>query len=84
MSQPNLSQLTDAELLVEAKKMKKESIIQAFIIGFLIGIILFSVFYKSVGWFTLIPLYMIFKVFHNPERNKALKQVLKERGLDLS
>ncbi|MEM1411258.1 MAG: hypothetical protein AAGH19_02790 [Pseudomonadota bacterium] len=34
----------------------------AFFIGFLIGIVIFSVSVNSWGWFTLIPLYMAYKL----------------------
>lgn len=84
MKQEELSVLTDIELLVEAKKMKSAEIMSATLIGFMIGIIIFSIWKNTIGLFTLIPLYFIFRVFHNPknnEKNKALKGVLKERGL---
>jgi hypothetical protein len=84
MKQEELSELTDIELLVEAKKMKSAEIMSATLIGFMIGIIIFSIWKNTIGLFTLIPLYFIFRVFHNPknnEKNKALKGVLKERGL---
>ncbi|WP_299215734.1 FUSC family protein [uncultured Aquimarina sp.] len=76
-----LSELTDSELLDEAKKMKSASIINAALIGFMFGIIVYSILQNSVGLFTLIPLFFIFKVFHKPEKNKALKRLLKERKL---
>ncbi|WP_378178019.1 FUSC family protein [Aquimarina sp. SS2-1] len=76
-----LSELTDQELLDEARKMKSSSIINAVLIGFMIGIIVYSVINNTVGFFTLIPLFFIFKVFHKPKRNKELKKLLKERKL---
>jgi hypothetical protein len=85
MTQQELSQLTDIELLVETKKMKSAETLSAVLIGFMIGIIIFSIWKNSIGLFTLIPLYFIFRVFHNPknnERNKVLKAVLQERGLN--
>lgn len=85
MNQKKLSELTDQELLAEAKKMKSTSIINATLIGVMIGVIIFSIWKNTIGLFTLIPLYFIFKVFHKPkekERNEALKAMLKERNLD--
>ncbi len=85
MKKEELSELTDQELLDLAKKMKSSSIINAFLIGLMIGIIIFSVVKNSIGFFTLIPLYFAFKVFNNPEnneKNRALKEILKERNLD--
>ena len=78
------SELTNQELIAEVKKIKSASIINAFLIGFMIGIIVFSVVKNSVGFFTLIPLFFAFKVFNNPENNKnnkALKDELKARNL---
>jgi riboflavin transporter FmnP len=78
------SELTNQELLDETKKIKSASIINAFLIGFMIGIVIYSVVKSSLGFFTLIPLFIAFKVFNNPESNKnneALKEELKTRNL---
>jgi len=64
--------------------MKSDSIISATLIGFMIGVVIYSVVKNSVGFFTLIPLYFAFRVFHKPENNrmnKELVQLLKERNL---
>jgi riboflavin transporter FmnP len=79
-----LSELTDQEVLAEAKKMKSTSVINAFLIGLMIGIIFYGVVKNSLGFFTLIPLFFAFKVFHNPknnEYNEVLKKELKARKL---
>lgn len=84
MQEKELSALTDEELLAEAKKMKSTAVLNAVLIGFMIGIVIYSVAKNSVGFFTLIPLFFIFKVFNNPEsnqKNTALKKLLKERNL---
>lgn len=82
MSQKLLSEYTDQELLEAAKKMKSESIIHAVLIGCMIGIIIWSILKNTVGLFTLIPLYLAFRVFHKPKKNEELKRLLKERNLD--
>ena len=61
--------------------MKSASVINALLIGFMIGIVIYSIVKNSVGFFTLIPLFFVFKVFHKPEKNKELKKLLKERNL---
>jgi hypothetical protein len=84
MTQKDLSELTDQELLAEAKKMKSSAIINAALIGATFGVIVYSVVKNTWGFFTLIPLFLIFKVFHNPENNRrhlALKELIKERNL---
>lgn len=79
--QKALSKLTDQELLAEAKKMKSSSIQHALLIGFLIGIIIFSVLKSTWGFFTLIPLFFIYRLIKTPDNRQALKEVLKERNL---
>jgi type IV secretory pathway VirB3-like protein len=72
MTQKELSELTDQELLDEAKKMKSTYIINAALIGFMIGIIIFSVVKNSLVLFTLIPLFFVFKITCNSKKDKAL------------
>ena len=81
MTQEELSKLTDQELLDEAKKMKSTSRINALLIGFMIGIIIYSIVKNSLGFFTLIPLFFIYKIFNGSKNYDALKKILKERDL---
>jgi len=81
MDQKDLSQLTDEELLAEAKKLKSDSIINAVFIGVMIGIIIYSIVENSIGFVTLIPLFLAYKAFNNSKNNKELEELLKERGL---
>ncbi len=81
MTQEELSKLTDQELLIEAKKMKSTAIMNAVLIGFLVGIIIYSVVKNSIGFFTLIPLFLLYKFINGSKNDNALKELLKERGL---
>ncbi len=81
MTQKELSELTDQELLAQAKKMKSTAIINALLIGFMIGIIIYSIVKNSIGLFTLIPLFFVYKLFNNSKNNKGLEKLLKERNL---
>ncbi|WP_367390018.1 FUSC family protein [Lewinella sp. LCG006] len=81
MTKEELSQLTDQELLNEAKKMKSASIMSALVIGIMIGVIVWSILKNTVGLFTLIPLYFIWKIANGSKNNKALEKLLKERNL---
>jgi riboflavin transporter FmnP len=82
MKQKELSELTDQELLEEVEKVKSTSIQYALLIGFLIGIVFYSVVKNRLGFFTLIPLYFIYRLINNSEYDpKALEQLLKERNL---
>lgn len=83
MNQKELSELTDQELLDEAKKMKSFSIMNGFLIGFLIGIIVYSIAKNSWGMLTLIPIYFAYKLINDPKnkRKKDIEILLKERNL---
>ena len=83
MNQKELSELTDQELLDEAKKMKSFSIMNGFLIGFLIGIIVYSIAKNSWGMLTLIPLYFAYKLINDPKnkRKKDIEILLKKRNL---
>lgn len=83
MEQTNLSELTDEQLLLEAKQLKSFSIMNAFLIGFLAAIIFVSIYYSAYNISLLIPLFLIYKLVNDP-KNKRTKQVealLKERNL---
>lgn len=81
MKQKELSELTDTERLDEAKKTKSTPIINAVFIGIMIGIVIYSIVKNSFGFFTLIPLFIAYKLFDNSKRNKASEKLLKERNL---
>ncbi len=77
-----LSALTDQELLDRAKKMKTANIINAVLIGFLIGIIFYSIAGNTLGFLTLLPLFLAFKLNNSSKNNRAeLRNILKERNL---
>lgn len=82
MTKEELAALTDQELLEKAKKMKSNAIISALLIGFMVGVIIFSIWKSTIGLFTLIPLIFAFKLFNNSKNDKALKELLKERNLN--
>ena len=82
MEQKTLSELTDQELLQEAKKSKSAVITNAVLIGFLAGIIFYSVMKNTLGFLTLIPLFFIYKLANNSKYNsQEIENLLKERGL---
>jgi len=83
MEQKNLSELTNEELLLEAKEMKSFSIINAFIIGFLAGILFISVYFSAYNLSLLIPLFLIYKLTNDPKNKKAkeIEVLMKERNL---
>jgi hypothetical protein len=76
-----LSSLSDEEILAEAKKMKQARIIHALLIGFMVGIVVYSVAKNTWGLLTLIPLFFIYKLTGKSDHNDALKKIMKERNL---
>ncbi len=60
--------LTDETLLAEVKDNKPSPLIDAFFIGFLVGIILFSLFASTWGLLTLIPLVLAYRLLKKPRR----------------
>jgi riboflavin transporter FmnP len=81
MGQEELAKLSDQELLELAWKMKKSAIWHALVIGFMVGVIIYSVVESTWGLFTLIPLYFIHKLLKNSGQDAAVKRLLKERNL---
>lgn len=90
MEKIEFNKLTNEELLVEKKKLKKSKIFHAIAIGFLAGILIFGVVSwslsseKHIGFLIpmLIPITFIYKILKSPNQNKELEKVLKERNLN--
>jgi hypothetical protein len=81
MNQKELAELSDQELMDEAKINKPSPLVDAFFIGFLIGIIIYSLVANSLGFLTLIPLLLVYLLLKKPKRYEALKKELKVRNL---
>ena len=82
MNQNELSKFTDEELLELTEKNKPSPRLDAFFIGFLIGIVVFSAASNTWGFLTLIPLALIYLFLKKPGRYKALQNELKSRNLN--
>jgi len=82
MEGKTLSELTDQELLAAEKKQKSASIVNALLIGMLIGIIVYGVVDNGFGFFMVIPLFFIYRLANKEKYNKGeLERLLKERNL---
>ncbi|GAA4808808.1 hypothetical protein GCM10011365_16910 [Marinicella pacifica] len=53
------------------KNPSPSPIVNAFMIGFLVGIIIYSVAVNSWGFLTLIPLFLIYKLMQKPKAPKV-------------
>lgn len=74
------SKLTIEELLMEEKKIKKKETISAFIIGFLIGLMIYGVAKNGFGFlYIFLPLLLIGGVYKSSRKLKDnLKQIRTE------
>ncbi len=81
MNQKEISQLTDKQLLEMAKQNKPSPLIDAFFIGFLVGILVYTAAVNTWGIVTLIPLYLIYRLLKKPKQFEALQNELKKRNL---
>jgi hypothetical protein len=89
MDEKDFNLMTDEELLIEKKKLKKSKIFHAIMIGFLTGVLIFGVTSwllsekKRFGFFIpmLIPILFIYKLVKSPNKNIHLETILKERNL---
>ena len=81
MNQKELSELTDKELLEAVKNNKPSPIIDAFFIGFLIGIIIYGAAANAWGFIILLPLFLMYMLLKKPKRYEALKKEMEKRNL---
>lgn len=82
MEKKELTALTDQELLQESKKLKATGTTNALLIGFLIGILAYSIWMNSLGFLSLIPLALIFALVNKSKyKRQELDQELATRKL---
>jgi hypothetical protein len=81
MNEKELAQLTDEELLQVAKNFKPTPVIDALLIGFLMGILIYGAAANAWGFTFLIPLFLIYQFLKKPKQYKALQKELKARKL---
>ena len=82
MKPKHFAGLTDAELLEASKKFKPTPVLDAFLIGFLVGIIIYGVAASTWGFLALIPLTIIYLLLKKPKQYRALQNELKKRQLN--
>ncbi len=79
MKTENLTELSEQELLRKIKSLKTNKIIDATIIGFTIGIAIFSAVKNGFEFFTFFPLILAYLFVRNSTNNKILeKEITKE------
>lgn len=85
MAKQDLTTLSDEELLAAAKKLKSSVTLNAVLIGFVVGIILFSIFSK--GKLGFLSIFLVLLIYQIDKRTKAdkkeMEEALKARNLKL-
>lgn len=81
MSPIELTQLSDEALLQALKNNKPSPILDAFFIGFLVGILIYGAAANTWGFLFLLPLYLIYLFLKKPKRYEALKKEAEKRAL---
>ncbi len=70
MEQNESSELIHQKLMEGSKKNKTSPIVDAFFIGFLVGIIIYSIAVNSWGFLSLIPLFLIYRLLKKSKKNE--------------
>jgi hypothetical protein len=73
--------ITDEDLLAEEKRTRSYRTYDAVIIGFLIGVALYSIANKGFGLLTFLPLVYLPIAGRNRKRRQELMKELDNRGL---
>ena len=78
MDAQNLTELSDLELLQKIKTIKTNKIVDALIIGFTFGIVIYSAVKNGFGFFTFFPLLITYVIVRNSANNKILEQEIQK------
>lgn len=81
MKENEFAQLSDQELLAKKKQLKSSNIINAVIIGVLIGVVIYSVIKNGFGFVTFLPLLFVYFIVKNQNESRELEKEIKSRNL---
>jgi hypothetical protein len=82
MTEEELSQLSDQEFLAYSKQRRSSAILHASLIGFSVGIIIYSIANSTWGLVTLIPIFFVYRLTRGSNDTVAFNKELKRRGLN--
>lgn len=75
----NLATLNDQQLVKKLKSLQTNKIIDATMVGFTIGIVVYGAINHGFGFFTFFPLVLTYAIVRNSTNNKLLeKEILRE------
>jgi hypothetical protein len=81
MADNDIKELNDEALLKQAEKMKSTKLYDSTIIGFLVGVAIYSTFANGFGLLTFLPLVYLPIAGKNQKKRSDLKNQLADRGL---
>ncbi|MCS3532236.1 hypothetical protein [Chryseobacterium sp. JUb7] len=81
MKEEKFVKFSDQELFDKRKSLKTLTIINAVLIGFLIGISIYGAIKNGFGFFTFFPLIFVFLLIKTKSDSKELENEIKSRNL---
>ena len=81
MEKKEFTDLTNEELLKEKEKIQYNKMVNTILIGFCVGIFIFSAVKNGFGFFTFFPLLLTYPFIKNGKKIKVLAEELKSRNL---
>lgn len=81
MEQSKFADLTNEKLIEEKKKIQYNKTVNAVLIGFCIGIAVYSAVKNGFVFFTFFPLILTYPFIINGKKIKVLDEELKSRNL---
>ncbi|MFT4678639.1 MAG: hypothetical protein ACI9RU_002229 [Litorivivens sp.] len=64
--------------------MKLTSIMNAVLVGFMIGVLIYGIVKNSLGFLVLIPLFFIYKVFQNSKKKQAFGKTIERTKFEIT
>lgn len=77
MEQIKLSELNDQELIQKLKKLKTNKIINATLIGLLLGVSAYSAVKNGFSFFTFFPLFFVLFLLNSGKKSSEFEKELK-------
>lgn len=81
MSESELKELSNDELLTKEKKARTYYLINAGLIGAFIGVAIYSAIKNGWGFFTFFPLFFVFLLVKSGQDYKGIEREVKQRNL---
>lgn len=77
MEQIKLNELNDQELIQKQKKLKTNKIVNATLIGLLLGVFAYSAVKNGFSFFTFFPLFFVLFLRNSGKKNSEFEKELK-------